>query len=318
MISRLLFVVLAGFCALSAFAAYPERPIRLIVPFPPGSGTDIVARQLAEEMSRGFGQPVIVDNKPGAQGIIGMNAAVAAPADGYTLVVLGVTTGASNVTLYRKLPYDPLRDLTAIGMIAESPIALVAAPGFPANDAAGLFELARKSPGKLTWGYGSGSAQVAAAKLVSMGNVQTVPVPYKGSPQALTDVISGQIDFMFVDLSVAIPQLEGGKIKALGVTSRERFPIVPDIRTINESGAPGYDLVVWFALAGPARLPDEVTRRISTELNRALQSKALRESYAHHGLATRPTTPQASAAFIADEIKNWGALIRLAGIEPQD
>ena len=167
MIKRLFVAAIVGLCALAAHAAYPERPVRLIVPFPAGSGTDIVARQLAEEMSRGFGQPVIVDNKPGAQGIIGVNAAVAAPPDGYTLLVLGVTTGASNVTLFRKLPYDPMRDLTALGMIAESPIALVAAPGFAANDTAGLFELARKNPGKLTWGYGSGSAQIAAAKLVS-------------------------------------------------------------------------------------------------------------------------------------------------------
>ena len=232
--------------------------------------------------------------------------------------MLGVTTGASNVTLFRKLPYDPLRDLTAIGMIAESPIALVAAPGFAANDTAGLFELARKNPGKLTWGDGSGSAQVAAAKLVSMGKVETVPVPYKGSPQALTDVMSGQIDFMFVDLSVAVPQIEAGKIKALGVTSRERFALVPDIRTINESGAPGYDLVVWFALAGPARLPQEVTQRVSAVLNQALQSKTLQQAYAHHGLATRPTTPQACRAFIAEEVTRWGAWIKLAGIEPQD
>ena len=151
-----------------------------------------------------------------------------------------------------------------------------------------------------------------------MGKVDTVPVPYKGSPQALTDVMSGQIDFLFVDLSVAIPQIEGGKIKALGVTSRERFALVPDIRTINESGAPGYDLVVWVALAGPARLPEEVTQRVSTELNKALQSKKLQQAYAHHGLVTRPTTPQECRAFIAEEIVTWGALIKLAGIEPQD
>ena len=134
----------------------------------------------------------------------------------------------------------------------------------------------------------------------------------------VSDVMSGQIDFLFVDLSVAIPQIEGGKIKALGVTSRERFALVPDIRTINESGAPGYDLVVWFALAGPARLPEEVTQRVSTELNKALQSKKLQQAYAHHGLATRPTTPQECRAFIAEEIVTWGALIKLAGIEPQD
>ena len=144
------------------------------------------------------------------------------------------------------------------------------------------------------------------------------PRPHDHPHEQIVYILSGQIDFLFVDLSVAIPQIEGGKIKALGVTSRERFALVPDIRTINESGAPGYDLVVWFALAGPARLPGEITRRVSTELNKALQSKKLQQAYAHHGLATRPTTPQECRAFIAEEIVTWGALIKLAGIEPQD
>jgi tripartite-type tricarboxylate transporter receptor subunit TctC len=302
---------------LAAVAQYPERMIKLVVPFPAGSGTDTVARQLAEEMGRDLGQAIVIDNKPGAQGIIGVNVATSAPPDGYTIVLLGVTTGASNVSLFKKLPYDPLKDLTPLGMVAESPIVLVAAPSFSPNNAGELFELGRKNPGKLTYGYGSGSAQVAAAKLVSMGNIKTVPVPYKGSPQALTDVMSGQVDFMFVDLSLAVPQIKGGRLKALGVTSRDRFPVVPDIQSINESGAPGYELVVWFALAGPANLPPAVTERLGRALNKALDSKDLQAKYALQGIAVKHSTPQQFGTFLKSEIANWGALIKAAGIEPE-
>lgn len=318
MIQKLLLgCVLVSSIATSS-AQYPERSIKVIVPFPAGSATDTVARQLGEEMSRDLGQPVVIDNKPGAQGIIGVNAAVAALPDGYTFVILGVTTGASNVTLFRKLPYDPLKDLTGIGMIAESPTLLVSSTKFPANSAAELFALGRKNPGTLTYAYGSGSSQIAAAKLVSMGDIKAVPVPYRGSPQAMTDVMSGQVDFMFVDLSVAIPQLQGGKLKALGVTTKERFPIIPQVQSLHESGAPGYELVVWFALAGPAKLPDAVTQRISKALNTALKSAELAKKYATLGLAVKASTAQEFQSFLKSEIVHWGDLIKAAGIPPED
>ena len=300
-----------------AHAAFPERPINLIVPFPAGSATDTVARALAEKMASDLGQPIVVENKGGAQGIIGMSAATAAPADGHTVVLLGVTTGASNVTLFKKLPYDPVRDLTPIGMIAESPIVLVAAPGFEANTTAELFKLGRENPGKLTHAFGSGSAQVAAAKLVEMGGIETVSVPYKGSPQALIDVMSREVDFMFVDLSLALPQMEGGKLKALGVTTKSRFSVVPDIPTINETGAPGYELVVWFALAGPAGIPEPVTDRLSQALHRALDDEDLQKKYYSLGLATKKTSPAEFEKFLHSEIENWGTLIKQAGIQPQ-
>lgn len=314
--------LLALYCCIFIYSAqagavYPDRPVRLIVPFPAGSGTDTVARTLAEGMSLDLGQPIVVDNRPGAQGIIGVNALTSSPADGYTLLILGVTTGASNVSLYKKLPYDPLRDFTALGMVAESPIVLVAAPGFGPNSTADLFKLGREKPGKLTYAYGSGSAQVAGAKLLDMGGIKAVGVSYRGSPQALTDVMSGQVDFMFVDLSLAVPQIQGGKLKALGVTTRERFPVVPNIPAINESGAPGYELVVWFGLAGPAKLPKPVVDRLSKSLNKALGNPALQERYAALGLAVKHSTPQEFGAFLKSEITNWGNLIHKAGIPPQ-
>lgn len=302
---------------LPALAEFPERPVRIVVPFPAGSGTDIVARELGAEMAKDLKQAVVIDNKPGAQGIIGVTTAVNSPADGYTTVLLGVSTGASNVSMYKKLAYDPVKDLTPIASIADQPIVLVAAPGFKANDAGELFKLGQQNPGKLTYAFGSGSAQVAAAKLVHMGDIKTVPVPYQGAPQALVDVMSGQVDFMFVDISLATPQIQAGKLKALGVTSRERFPVVPDIKTLNESGASGYELSVWFALAGPAGIPAPIANRLSAAVQKSLQSLDLQAKYAGHGLRVKPSTPQEFGEFLKSEIASWGALIRQAGIQPQ-
>lgn len=302
----------------AAPAAYPDHPIRLVVPFPAGSGTDVVGRVLGQVMSQDLGQPIVVDNRGGAQGIIGVQATTSAPADGYTLVILGVTTGASNVSLFRKLPYQPSRDLTMLGMVGESPIVLVASPKLGVSTAGELFDKARQQPGKLSYGYGSGSAQVAAAKLVAMGDVKVLPVPYKGSPQVMTDLIAGQIDFTLTDISLAIPQMKAGLVKGLGVTSKERFPLLPDLPPINESGAPGYDLVVWFALAAPAKLPEPIVQRLSASLKKALADPELVRRFAEQGLAPKYSTPADAAAFVKSEIVEWGKLIKQAGIEPQD
>ncbi|CAN5401999.1 tripartite tricarboxylate transporter substrate binding protein [soil metagenome] len=299
-------------------AGYPDRPIRLVVPFPAGSGTDVVGRILGETMSQDLGQPFIIDNKGGAQGIIGVQTATNAPADGYTLVILGVTTGASNVSLFKKLPYDPARDLTMIGMVGDSPIVLVASPKLPVKNAADLLDLARREPGKLTYGYGSGSAQIALAKLVAMGDIKALPVPYKGSPQVMTDLIAGQIDFTMTDISLAVPQMKGGTINALGVTSKDRFPLLPELPSINESGAKGYDLVVWFALGAPAKLPEPIVERLSAALKKALASPDLIRRFAEQGLAPKFSTPAQASSFIKSEIVEWGKLIKQAGIEPQE
>jgi tripartite-type tricarboxylate transporter receptor subunit TctC len=314
--------LIAGFgialATVVAQAAYPEKPIRLVVPFPAGSGTDIVARELADEMSRDLKQVIVIDNKGGAQGIIGMQSAATSPGDGYTLVVLGVTTGASNVSLFKKLPYDPIKDLTPIGMIADSPIVLVGSTKVPANSLDDLVKYGRANPGKLSYGYGSGSAQVAAARVVSMGRFEAVPIAYKGSPQALVDVMNGQVDFMFVDLSVAVSQMAAGKVKAFGVSTKARFPQAPDIPSIHEAGLAGYDLSVWFALAGPAGMPPDVVARVSQALNNALKSPALVEKFKAKGLAVKPSTPAEFGAFLKGEIALWGEMIRDAKIPAQE
>jgi tripartite-type tricarboxylate transporter receptor subunit TctC len=309
---------LALLLAATAQATYPERSIRLVVPFPAGSGTDIVARELAEEMAKDLKQPVIIDNKGGAQGIIGVQSAVTSPADGYTLLILGVTTGASNVSMFRKLPYDPMKDFTPLGMIADSPIVLVGSPKVPANTLEELVQYGRRNPGKLTYGYGSGSAQVAAARVAFLGKFEALPVAYKGSPQALMDVMAGQVDFMFVDLSVAVSQLAAGKIKAFGVSTRNRFPQAPTIPSIHEAGIPGYDLSVWFGFAGPAGMPPEIVARVSTALNNALKSPKLVQKFETKGLAVKTSTPAEFGAFLKSEIASWGVMIKDAGIPPQE
>lgn len=315
---RIIAGILFGIASLGVQAAYPEKPIRLVVPFPAGSGTDIVARELADEMSRDLKQVIVIDNKGGAQGIIGMQAAATAPGDGYTLVVLGVTTGASNVSMFRKLPYDPIKDLTPIGMIADSPIVLVGSTKVPANTLDELVKYGRANPGKLSYGYGSGSAQVAAARVVYQGKFDAVPVAYKGSPQALVDVMNGQVDFMFVDLSVAVSQMAAGKVKAFGVSTKARFPQAPDIPSIHEGGLTDYDVSVWFGLAGPAGMPADVTARVSQALNNALKSPALVEKFKTKGLAVKPSTPEWFGSFLKSEIQLWGTMIRDAKIPPQD
>lgn len=314
---RNLMLLLLMCCWGIAHAQYPDHSIRLVVPFTAGSGTDNVARKLAEEMSKQLHQPIFVDNRPGAQGIIGATVVAHAPADGYTLLLVGVSTGATNVGLYQHLTYDPLKDFTPIGLVADSPLILVASPDFPANDTAQMFSYARANPGKLTYGYGSGSAQMAAAKLMAMGGLKTVPVGYPGSPQAMTDVMAGRVNVMFVDISPALPQIKAGKLKALGVTTTQRFPLVPDIQTLDQSGAPGYQLVVWFGLAGPANMPPDVTRKLSEALNGALKDPTLVQSFANLGLAPMIDTPDHFRDFLKTEIGSWGAMIKQAGIVPQ-
>ncbi|MCJ9714344.1 tripartite tricarboxylate transporter substrate binding protein, partial [Bordetella hinzii] len=195
------------------------------------------------------------ENKPGANGIIGTNDVARAKPDGYTLVVVGVSTAASGVSLFKDLPYDPARDLTPIGAVAETPYLLVGGHGVAGANVGELFAYGRQHPGKLTYAYGSGSAQVFGAKLAAMGNMTVTPVPYRGGPQALTDVIGGTVDLTFTDLANGLQQARAGKVKVYGVSTPERFALTPDIPTLNESGAPGFDLTVWFGLMGPAGLP---------------------------------------------------------------
>lgn len=298
-------------------ASYPDHPIRMVVPFPPGSITDVVARSLGKAMAEDLGQPMVVENKPGANGIIGTHDVARAKADGYTLVIVGVSTAASGVSLFKDLPYNPATDLTPIGAVAETPYLLVGSPRMPGTKVSDLFAYGARHPGKLTYAYGSGSAQVFGAKLAAMGKINVTPVPYRGGPQALTDVIGGTVDLTFTDLANGLQQARAGKVKTYGVSTPERFPLAPDIPTLNETGAPGFDLTVWFGLMGPAALPAPVVERLSQSLGKALASEELRQTYARQGLTVKQQAPAEFGGFVRAEIDKWAAIVKETGIPPQ-
>ncbi|NUO73156.1 MAG: tripartite tricarboxylate transporter substrate binding protein, partial [Frateuria sp.] len=226
---------LAGFAA-----GWPDKPVKLVVPFPPGSITDVVARALADGMSPRLGQPVIIDNKAGANGIVGTVAGAKSPADGYTLFMVGVSSGASNVSAFKSLPYDPRKDFAPIGLVAEAPFILVSGKHLPVKNLQELIALAKSTPKKLNYGYGSGSAQLTGAQVVSMGGFSAVPVAYRGVPQAMTDLIAGQIDFTIADMVNGVQQAKAGRVTALGVTSKKRSPLAPDVPSLAEAGLPDY------------------------------------------------------------------------------
>ncbi|AHV93267.1 Bug family tripartite tricarboxylate transporter substrate binding protein [Bordetella holmesii] len=317
MIKTLLAIAMTLGVAGPAAAAYPDHPIRMMVPFPPGSITDVVARSLGQAMAEQLGQPIVVENKPGANGIIGTGEVARAKPDGYTLVVVGVSTAASAVSLFKDLPYHPARDLTPIGAVAETPYLLVGGHQVPGTNVGELFNYGRQHPGMLTYAYGSGSAQVFGAKLAAMGEMNVTPIPYRGGPQAMTDVIGGTVDLTFTDLANGLQQARAGKVKVYGVSTPERFALTPDIPTLNESGAPGFDLTVWFGLMGPAALSPEITDRLALALNTALDSDAVREAYARQGLNVKTQSPAQFGAFVQSEIDKWAAIVKETGIPAQ-
>jgi len=300
-----------------AQSAYPDRAIRLIVPFPVGSITDIVARSLAESMGGSLGQSIIVDNIGGASGIIGTTAAVNAAPDGYTLLMVGVTTGASNVSVFKNLKYDPRTDLTPIGLIAEGPFLLVSSTSLPAKTTKQLIEYGKKNPDAMSYGYGSGSAQMCTVQLLSMGNFQATGVSYRGVPQAMTDLIGGSIQFTIADFVNGLTAYKAGQVNALGVTTKSRSPLAPEIPTLAESGLPGYDLTVWFGLAGPAKLPAEIVLKLSKSLNDALVNPSLKKRFVTSGLVTSSSSPQEFGKVIEADISKWGKIFQTGGLEQQ-
>jgi tripartite-type tricarboxylate transporter receptor subunit TctC len=298
-------------------AAFPDRPIKLIVSFPPGSSSDLIARQVGAEMTKHLGQPIVVDNKVGGQTIVGMQSALQSPADGYTMVLFGSTPAAINVSMFRNLPYDPVRDFTPIGLVGDAPLIMVASPKLAANSAAEVVRYAKDNPGKLNCGYGSTATQVGCEAFAALAGIKWVSVAYKGTPQALIDLVAGSIDVTFFDYPFAVPQIKAGKVKSFGVTSKERFALAPDMPTIADA-VPGFDLKVFFGIAAPGKLPVDVLNRLASALDRSLASEELVKKFAEQGLAVRRTSPTEFGAVVKTEIANWAALIKAAGIPPQD
>jgi len=294
--------------------AWPTHPVKLIVPFPAGSATDQVARLTGAELQVALRQPFVVENKAGAQGAIAAVETAKAVPDGYTMMLTTNTPQAANVSLFRKLGYDPVRDFAPIARLATTSFMLMVRQDYPART---LKEFLAHSRSKSqSAGYGSSGSQVSLALLKSMGKLDVLDVPYKGIPQAITDTLGGTIAFTFVDLGNALAQAKGGKLRGLAVTSAKRTPLAPDLPALAEE-LPGYELIAWFALVAPAKTPQEIVRKTYGATAMALAKPEVKEKFAVIGTDVAPLEPAQLAKFIDAEIAHWAKLVKLAGIEPE-
>mgnify|MGYP000184428532 FL=1 len=313
--------VLALCCGLVMSVAhaqsYPSKPIRLIVPFPPGGGNDVIARVIAQKLTERLGQQVVVDNRAGANGIVGLQALMQSPPDGYTLAVGAAGPLAVNPSLYDKLPYDPLKDFSPITNMVNYPLLLVVHPSVPAKTTQDLVNLAKAKPKQLYFASpGSGnSGHLAGELLNSMANVQTVHVPYKGQGPALSDLISGQVQMLYSSIPSVLPQVKSGQLNALAVGSAKRVPSLPDIPTISESGVPGYEAYSWVGMVAPAKTPKDIVNRLNREIVDILKQKDVSEKLNQQGALPVGDSPEQFAAYIKAEIDKWGAVVRAANIK---
>ncbi|MDB5956049.1 tripartite tricarboxylate transporter substrate binding protein [Ramlibacter sp.] len=295
-----------------AQAAWPTKPVRIIVTFPPGGAPDTLARLLAEKWA-GLGQPVTVENKPGAGGNIGADMVAKAPGDGHTLVVGTVGTHAINPALYAHMPYDNVRDFTPISFLASTPNLLVVNKEVPANNVRELIALAKKQ--QLFFGSsGSGTSIHLSGELFNtLAGVKMQHIPYKGRAEAIPDLIGGRIQMIFDNMPSALPLVQEGKLKAIAVTSAQRSPAAPDIPTIAESGLPGFEATSWFALLGSPGIPRDVQMRINAETLRVLAMPDVKDRLAKLGLDPRPGTPEALAGLIQSETGKWAKVVKASG-----
>ena len=300
----------------AAAQAYPTRPVHVIVPFQAGSAPDQVIRLTTQHMQGTLGQPFVIENKPGANGNIGVADAARAAPDGYTLVSANNTTFAANPSLYRKLAFDPQKDFTPVARFITTGLILAVRSDFPAKNLQEFVALAKASPGKLTAAQASAGMRVSIAMLRSLAAVEVLEVPYKGQPQALQDVLGGQVSFTFADYAVGFPQIKAGKIRGLGVTTPKRSPVAPDIPTLGE-GLPGFDVTVWAGMAAPAGTPHEVVDALWHAAERALTSADVHQALQGIGFGVEPLDPQAFASYIAAETVRWAKMVKEAGIEPE-
>ena len=297
--------------------AYPAKAITFIVPFAAGSATDQLARALGQSVTTDTKQPVVVDNKAGASGMIAAQAAAKAPADGYTVLITTNTTHAANEHLYKKLSYDPVKDFAPVTGLGKGGQVLVVNAGAPYKSVAELLAFARKNPGKLSFGSGSSSSRMAGEMLKQLADVDILHVPYKSNPLAITDLLGGQIDMMITDTSTGVPQIKAGKLRALGYSTQKRGAQLPDVPTIAEAGVKGYDMGYWFAAYVPAGTPAPVVARLNELLVQATKSEAAKSFFRTAGSGAWTTTPEELAKFQAAETQKWGKVIKAAGIEAE-
>lgn len=307
-------------CVASAGAsaqAYPDRAIKLVVPFGAGSAADQIGRRVGQSLTEALGQPVVVDNRPGASGVLAAEVVAKSPPDGYTLLLVTNSTHASNVAIFKSLSYDPVKDFEAIGQVATIPLLLVVNPSIPATNVTELVAYAKANPGKLNAGYSGGAPQVATSLMSQRAGIKVSEVSYKTVPLVMTDLLGGHISYTFADFANGISQVKAGKVRGLAVTSRERMSIASEFPTMQELGFKDYEVVAWFGLMAPARTDPKIIARIAEALKSHYATPATRDFYAPNGIELKTSDPATFAAFVKAEIPRWADMVNAAGIEKQ-
>lgn len=310
-----IFFVIGGFFAHASASAYPDRPIRLIALNPPGGVSDTIARAIGERLAERWGQGVVVDNRVGASGIIGSEIVANAQPDGYTLLLGFVGNLSINPGLYRKLPYDPIRDFAPISLAGRSPIVVVVNPSLPVKSIKELVALAKAQPGKVAYsssGNGNGN-HLATELFATMAGIKLLHVPYKGGPPALTAVIQNETAMMFANSTFAVPQVRSKRVRAIAVTTDKRLDILPDVPTVAESGLPDFVVTTWFGVLAPAGTPNALIRKLNADVVKALGSATVRDRFDRAGLIVAPSTPEEFSSLIKSEMVRWGKVIKDTG-----
>jgi tripartite-type tricarboxylate transporter receptor subunit TctC len=297
--------------------AYPNQPIKFIIPFAAGSATDTFARAVGAHMSTQYGQPVVVNNVPGGSGFIAANASAKAAPDGYTVFVTSSSTHAANKSLFKKLSYDPVADFEPVAKLGLLTLAMITHPSVPASNVREFIAYAKANPGKLTFGSGASSSRIAGELLKMMAGIDMVNVPYKSNPQAVTDLVGGQTSLVIADLTVTMPQVRGGRAKGLAVTSAKRSPLAPDLPTMSEAGVPGYELTAWLAAYVPAKTPVAIIDKLNEGFRNALADKQTINTLMSAGIEPEISTPEQLRTFAAAETRKWSEIVKAARIEPE-
>ena len=298
----------------SAQTSYPVKPVRIIIGFPPASAADIVGRVVAAKMSDGLGQQLVIENRPGASSNIASEAVVRAPADGYTLF-MGTIANTINASLYSKLPFDFARDLAPIAAVASVPNLLVVHPSLPVRSVQDLINVAKAKPGEILYGSsGNGTGPHLSGELFNlMAHVKLVHIPYKGSPQAMTDLLGGRVMAMFSPASTALPHIKAGTLRALAASSARRTSVAPDLPTVAESGLPGFETSGWFGLLAPAATPRDIIERLNKEVARAIGDGEVKKQFATQGIDAMGGTPEHFATYIREETAKWARVVQVSG-----
>ncbi len=312
--TRMLVAGLLVFAGVAGAQDFPSKPVRVVVPFPAGGTTDIIGRIVGQRLTKDWKHQVVIDNRPGGGANIGAEVAMRSPADGYTLFMAS-TAHSINATLYPKLAYDPLKDFSPISIMADTAQVLVVHPSVPVKDVRELITLLKRRPGEMNYSSaGNGSQPHLTAEMFGMlTGTRMTHVPYKGGPQAMTDLMAGFVALSFATAPSAVPNVKAGKVRALGVSSLARIPALPDVPTIAASGLPGFEATNVFGMVGPPGLPTVLVDRINGELVTALKDPAVRRQLSEQGAEARPSTPAEYAALIRNEVANWGKVVRQSG-----